>query len=35
MDKHSKECTWLIAFLGGDDDDTLYFRDYVDMDIKK
>jgi len=33
MDRHSKESTILIAFLGGceDDDDIIYYKDYIDV----
>jgi predicted phage terminase large subunit-like protein len=33
MDKHSGESTWLMYWMG--DEKPLYYRDYVDMDIKK
>jgi len=34
LDKHSNESTWLIAWIGGDNDDdsTLYYSDYVDVE---
>lgn len=31
MDMHVNECTWLIAWIGEDDDETLYHSDYVDI----
>jgi hypothetical protein len=31
LDKHANESTWLITFLGGDDDNTVYYSDYVDV----
>ena len=32
LDKHSHEGTILLAWLGGDDDDTVYYSDYVDVE---
>jgi hypothetical protein len=32
LDHHANESTWIMAFLGGGgDDDTLYYRGYVDV----
>ena len=32
LDKHANESTWLLTFIGGDDDDnTVYYSDYVDV----
>ncbi|MEI7890442.1 MAG: hypothetical protein WCI36_00580 [bacterium] len=35
MDKHSKEGTIIMCFLGGRDSDTVYHSDYVDMEKAK
>lgn len=35
LDKHSNEGTIIMFWLGGDDDSTIYYSDYVDMDQKK
>ncbi|MCA9352518.1 phage terminase large subunit, partial [Patescibacteria group bacterium] len=32
MEKHTKEGTILMFFLGGDDDSTVYYSDYVDVE---
>lgn len=32
LDKHSHEGTIIMAWLGGDDDDIVYYSDYVDVD---
>jgi len=37
LDTHSNESTWLIAFLGNDDEDggTVYYSDYIDVETGK
>ena len=35
MDKHANESTIIMWFLGGSDDDTIYYSDYVDMEKAK
>lgn len=34
MDEHANESTWIMAFLGGsnDEDDTIYYKDYIDIE---
>ncbi len=33
LDKHAKESTWIISFIGGGDEgDTIYYSDYIDVD---
>lgn len=32
LDKHSEEGTVIMFWIGGDEDDTLYYSDYVDVD---
>jgi len=31
LDKHANEGTWLLTFIGGGDDSTVYYSDYVDV----
>ncbi len=31
LDYHAQESTWLITFLGGSEDKTIYYNDYIDV----